>query len=610
MIKLSLFEKGIAFVSLTLLVQLAFVLALALLLRHSHEQVQHERSVREIISQLNKLSGTVDNASVGLTQQVMSPDAPDSEEFRRSYKQYLDKIPEQMQKLETLTKGTRRYKEMMELSETIGSGLQAIDKFRTAAISHSPQRDYLAMVLKDVLLTKTRQVNGLLESFEFDQQAEVKAESQSYDAVLYFLGLGVFANVLLAIFLMVAFTRGIAAKVDRIRSNSVRLSAGVPLQAPLEDAHDELGQLDSSFHEMAEFLSQSIRREQALITNAVDVILSLDKTGICLDVNPAVAVVFGISPEMIIGRRFLDIMNDENSETTLDSLLRATDQTELVETENQMKKKDGSMIECEWSARWSPEDNALFCVIHDISQRKQIERLKRDFVSMVSHDLRAPLSSIQLIMQNTVRGLYGALPDAANERITMATQSIERLISLVNGLLSMEKLESGELELDFVGIRADQVVVPAVHLMQGLASKQGLELTVDEHSNPYFYGDAERLIQVLVNLLSNAIKFSINSTPVKVSVTDSGNAVRFTVADQGRGVPAGLESKIFDRFQQVEASDESKLGGSGLGLSICKAIVERHGGTIGVHSNNGQGSVFWFELPTSSSDDLESDNDV
>lgn len=610
MIKLSLFEKGIAFVSITLLVQLGFVLALALLLRHSHEQVQHERTVREIISQLNKLSGTVDNASVGLTQQVMSPDAPDSEEFRRSYKQYLDKIPEQMRTLETLTKGTRRYKEMMELSETIGSGLQAIDKFRTAAISHSPQRDYLAMVLKDVLLTKTRQVNGLLESFEYDQQAEVKAESQSYDAVLYFLGLGVFANVLLAIFLMVAFTRGIAAKVDRIRANSVRLSAGVPLQAPLEDAHDELGQLDSSFHEMAEFLSQSIRREQALITNAVDVILSLDKTGICLDVNPAVAVVFGISPEMIIGRRFLDIMKDENSETTLDSLLRAIDQTELVETENQMKRKDGTVIECAWSARWSAEDKALFCVIHDISQRKQVERLKRDFVSMVSHDLRAPLSSIQLIMQNAVRGLYGTLPDAANERITMATQSIERLISLVNGLLSMEKLESGELELDFVGIHVDEVVVPAVHLMQGLASKQGLELTVREHSNPYFYGDAERLIQVLVNLLSNAIKFSPDNTPVEVSVTDLGNAVRFAVADKGRGVPAGLETKIFDRFQQVEASDDSKLGGSGLGLSICKAIVERHGGTIGVQSNNGQGSVFWFELPTASADDSEADDDV
>ncbi|CAN5185737.1 cell wall metabolism sensor histidine kinase WalK [soil metagenome] len=610
MIKLSLFEKGIGFVSITLLVQLAFVLALALLLRHSHEQVQHERNVREIISQLNKLSGMVDNASVGLTQQVMAPDPPYSEEFKRSYKQYLDKIPEQMQRLETLTKGTRRYKDMIELSETIGSGLQAIDKFRMAAISHSPQRDYLAMVLKDVLLTKTRQVNGLLESFEYDQQAEVKAESQSYDAVLYFLGLGVFANVLLALFLMVAFTRGIAAKVDRIRSNSVRLSAGVPLQAPLENAHDELGQLDSSFHEMAEFLSESIRREQALITNAVDVILSLDKSGICIDVNPAVAVVFGISPEMIIGRRFLDIMKDEDRETTLDSLLRATGQNDLVETENQMKRKDGSMIECAWSARWSAEDNALFCVIHDISQRKQVERLKRDFVSMVSHDLRAPLSSIQLIMQNAVRGIYGTLPDAANERITMATGSIERLISLVNGLLSMEKLESGEIELNFVGIRADEIVVPAVHLMQGLASKQGLQLAIADHNNPYFYGDAERLIQVLVNLLSNAIKFSPEHGPVEVSVTDVGNAIRFAVADKGRGVPAGLEAKIFERFQQVNASDDTKLGGSGLGLSICKAIVERHGGTIGVASNNGQGSVFWFELPNAISGDSEDDEDV
>lgn len=199
MIKLSLFEKGVGFVSITLLLQLAFVLALAVMLRHSHEQVQHERTVREVISQLNKLSGSVDNASIGLTQQVMSPDAPDSEEFKRSYKQYLEKIPVQMDGLLQLTKNSRHEKEMKELGDTISEGLQVIDKFRTAAISHTPQRDYYAMVLKDILLTKTRQVNGLLESFESDQRYEVQAESQSYQVVLYFLGLGVFANVLLSL---------------------------------------------------------------------------------------------------------------------------------------------------------------------------------------------------------------------------------------------------------------------------------------------------------------------------------------------------------------------------------------------------------------------------
>lgn len=596
--------------SITLLLQLAFVLALAVMLRHSHEQVQHERTVREVISQLNKLSGSVDNASIGLTQQVMSPDAPDSEEFKRSYKQYLEKIPLQMDGLLKLTRESRHEKEMKELGDTISEGLQVIDKFRTAAISHTPQRDYYAMVLKDILLTKTRQVNGLLESFESDQRYEVQAESQSYEVVLYFLGLGVFANVLIAIFLMVAFTRGIAQKVDRVRANSVRLSAGVPLQAPLEDAHDELGQLDHSFHEMAQILSESIRREQALITNAVDVILSLDKAGICIDVNPAVTTVFGFNQDQIIGRRFLDVMKDADKTSTMNALVKAVDENEPVEVENQMRKRDGSIIECGWSARWSPEDNAIFCVVHDISQRKQVERLKRDFVSMVSHDLRAPLSSIQLIMQNAVRGLYGTLPESASERIAMATESIDRLIGLVNGLLSMEKLEAGEMELNLVGIKAEEVINPAVHLMQGLASKKRIQLQVETGDNPYFYGDSERLIQVLVNLISNAIKFSPDDGEVDVSVRDLGNSVRFSVSDRGRGVPPGLETKIFERFQQVESTDDSKLGGSGLGLSICKAIIECHGGTIGVESNNGQGSVFWFDLPSASDDDDEIDEDV
>jgi PAS domain S-box-containing protein len=438
----------------------------------------------------------------------------------------------------------------------------------------------------------------------------VQAESQSYQVVLYFLGLGVFANVLIAIFLMVAFTRGIAQKVDRVRANSVRLSAGVPLQAPLEDAHDELGQLDQSFHEMAQILSETIRREQALITNAVDVILSLDKAGVCIDVNPAVTTVFGFNQDQIIGRRFLDVMKDADKTSTINSLVRAVDENEPVEVENQMRKRDGSIIECGWSARWSPEDNAIFCVVHDISQRKQVERLKRDFVSMVSHDLRAPLSAIQLIMQNAVRGIYGTLPEAACERIAMATESIERLIGLVNGLLSMEKLEAGEMELNLVGIKADEVINPAVHLMQGLASKKHIKLQVAPGDNPYFYGDSERLMQVLVNLISNAIKFSPDEADVDVSVRDSGKSVRFSVSDKGRGVPPGLETKIFERFQQVQSTDDSKLGGSGLGLSICKAIIESHGGSIGVESNNGQGSIFWFDLPSASSDDEIDDDDV
>lgn len=605
MIRLSLFEKGIAFVSITLLVQLAFVLALALLLRHAHEQVQHERAVREIISQLNKLSGSIDNASIGLTQQVMSPDPPDSEEFKHSYKQYLDNIPKQMVVLENLVNGSQRKKEMAELADTISEGLQLIEKFRVAAISHSSQRDYLAMALKDILLTKTRQINGLLESFQYDQQAEIKAESQSYDAVLYFLGFGVFANVLLAILLMVAFTRGIAKKVDRIRANAVRLSGGLPLQARLAGDGDELGVLDNSFHEMAEILTESIRREQALITNAVDVIMSLDKNGICLDINPAADEVLGIKAEALMGRHFLDVMKDAAKEKTLDALNRATEQHEPIRLENRMTKGNGVVIDCAWSAHWSEEDQAFFCVIHDVSQRKHIERMKRDFVAMVSHDLRAPLSSIQLILQSAVRGVYGGLPDKASERVGMAVDSVDRLIGLVNGLMSMEKLESGESELEISGIRADDVVVPAVHSMEGLASKADVKLVVDKHKNSYFYGDKERLIQVFVNLLSNAIKFSPPQGEIKVSIVETQKDLSFRIRDRGRGVPGEMQDKIFDRFQQVKLSDERELGGSGLGLSISKAIVESHGGTIGVESAVGEGSTFWFNIPLAHADEDE-----
>lgn len=134
--------------------------------------------------------------------------------------------------------------------------------------------------------------------------------------------------------------------------------------------------------------------------------------------------------------------------------------------------------------------------------------------------------------------------------------------------------------------------------VRGFAEQQGVKLAASEQSKAEIFADRDRLVQVLINLVSNAIKFSPKGGTVTLAVSEEDAGIRFNIIDQGRGVPEQLREAIFDRFKQVEEDDAKVKGGSGLGLAICKAIVERHGGTIGVDSQEGKCSTFWFRIPT------------
>jgi signal transduction histidine kinase len=265
--------------------------------------------------------------------------------------------------------------------------------------------------------------------------------------------------------------------------------------------------------------------------------------------------------------------------------------------ENRVRCKDRGVVDFAWSAHWSAQDQTLFCVARDISERKMIDRLKRDFVAMVSHDLRTPLTSIQMLLSLLEAEAYGPLNENGRENVAAAEASVERLIGLVNGLLDLEKMESGKLDLLRESWHVGDVLEPSLQAVRGFAFQQGVSVVVPVHADIEIFADRDRLVQVLINLISNAIKFSPRGGTVDLTVAEEPRWVTFGVKDQGRGVPPEMREAIFDRFKQVEHDDARVKGGSGLGLAICKAIVERHGGLIGVDSVEGKGSNFWFKLP-------------
>ncbi len=234
------------------------------------------------------------------------------------------------------------------------------------------------------------------------------------------------------------------------------------------------------------------------------------------------------------------------------------------------------------------------------SDLEAVDRLKAEFLAMITHDLRSPLSAVVGNLQLVLAGMVGEVPEKVNTTIQRSERSCKRLLQLINDLLDIEKLESGKFELSLGNVRAESVIISSVESLQGLAESTGIKLT-SETTDALIYADGDRLVQVLINLISNAIKFSPQDAVVTVSAKDAGRAVEFRVTDQGRGIPKSHLKKIFDRFEQVEINDAKLKGGSGLGLAICKAIVEEHHGEIGVESEEGKGSTFWFRIPLASS---------
>ncbi|HNB21468.1 MAG TPA: HAMP domain-containing sensor histidine kinase, partial [Candidatus Melainabacteria bacterium] len=234
--------------------------------------------------------------------------------------------------------------------------------------------------------------------------------------------------------------------------------------------------------------------------------------------------------------------------------------------------------------------------ILDVSERREVERLKKEFVSTVSHELRTPLTSIRGSLTLLNVGALGALPDQAMKVVNIAERNTIRLIGLINDILDIEKLESGKMDMVFQDVDISSVMERSFESVKTFADNNGVLLEMVP-SHVRVNADGDRLVQVIVNLMSNACKFSPKGATVTVRVDEIPNWIEVKVIDRGRGIPAKFKNLLFQRFQQVEASDAKRKGGTGLGLAICKGIIEAHGGTIGVDSEEGKGSVFWFRIP-------------
>jgi len=234
----------------------------------------------------------------------------------------------------------------------------------------------------------------------------------------------------------------------------------------------------------------------------------------------------------------------------------------------------------------------------DISERVRTDRLKDEFVSTVSHELRTPLTSIAGSLGLLIGGAGGKLPDQAMRLIGIAQTNSQRLVRLINDILDIEKIESGQGVFNFRRIETCILVKQAIEANRGYADGFGVRMRFKSALDvAELYADSDRLAQVVTNLLSNAIKFSERGGEVSIAIEKRGDSVRISVRDHGPGIPAEFRPRIFEKFAQADATDGRQKGGTGLGLSIVKQIVARLGGQVGFEDATGGGTVFYVDLP-------------
>ncbi len=726
--QLKLSHKGIILVSVPLIFATIFLAFLTYLLNQAEHEVEAQIRAKALVTEAGNLQKSFYDAGVAMAGYSITK----SPLFADRFDAILRQIPTILESLNSLVGDNPKQQQVLvELKSIAYSALKILKEAKNAVATD--EIDMAQMKARSVYKQAralTDKLKVTINDLTSDESMLVNKKSNQIDSKLQvkiFLAIGFLINIIIAVFLALFFSKGIGSRIEILTDNSIRLARGQELNA-LVSGNDEIAQLDKVFHAMAINLQEAMEKERAIVENAADVICSINSEGKFAAVSPACKELWGYTPDELVGRKFVDLVLNDDLAQTIQSARQVRQSKVTTSFENRTFKKDGSLVTVLWSAYWSERERSMFCVAHDITQRKlaeeaikaseerirtiienmlvglliitptgfveavnpaserifgvpakellgkhvlnlfseskfmnvdneydrkqfletfftkslnrvgefdaikllntdedfpveisltefniggnlkfmanildvserkELEKMKKEFVATVSHELRTPLTSIRGSLTLLSVGALGVLPEAVKKVVAIAERNTIRLIGLINDILDIEKLEAGKLDMVFDDLALSNVIERSQESVKSFAEQHGVNLIMAQ-TDIKVHADGDRLVQVLVNLLSNACKFSPKGGNVTVAVVDIPNWVEVRVIDQGRGIPAKFKNLLFQKFQQVEASDSRKKGGTGLGLVICKGIIEQHGGIIGVESEEGHGSTFYFRIP-------------
>jgi len=599
-LRLSLQTRGFVLVGFPLICQFIFICILLFFLWQTQEEIQRRAESRDLVAEVSTLHMHV----LGLTMAFNLPDSP-AGEARRTHE--IDSFVRQLQRVEQLA--SRKRNSDPDLDKLQQSTSELLTLFTRWRHTQFAPEDRHAMSFKfykatnQHFKTSATALNNIISKEEsiYAGNSPIVHTFRSEIKILFVVAAA--ASALGAIGLGCIFAMLISKPINHISANVRLLSQRTRLN-PVLSTGDDFAALDQVLHDVADSIELASGSARALIDNAQDLICSFNEDGTFLSTNKYAAVMLGFAPDELIGKQLAEITLPEDN-SVAQGEFEATRLASVQRSfELRLRRKDDSYIATRWCCFWSSTDNGLFCVINDITEQRRNERLKQEFVEMIRQELHEPLTA----MAGSLKIISEAVTEGGSADVTRRVQSmsrnIERLIVLVNALLGSQKFDTSQMQLKLEVCDLQLLVDEAADMMRSLAEAKKLTLELSTVSCSVVC-DRQKLREVLVNLLANAIKFTPPRTKISISFQEHQDQIEVKIIDQGPGVPVEYRESIFRDFEQAPAAQEFRQG-VGLGLAICKLIVEAHGGSIGVTSGSTAanfdqskqltGSTFWFRI--------------
>lgn len=494
-----------------------------------------------------------------------------------------------------------------ELREAMAEDPEAFDHIREVvrkaqrvytdpAISFNSKSDYIKRDFFALML-ELKPLIGQMQTVDERLSSIGPGEIQTrWLLITLFAALMLILSTFFSYLIAVILFRDIVGRLDTIQQNAHRVAMGTELIPVPKSDNDEIADLDKAFHDAAEIIADARRKEFAILEKSVNVLFTLDRGLRIAAVGESAKRSWHYEPGDLRARSLLSMMPENYAGLAKNVFELTITADKEQQFDGQIKCGDGSVRDVHFNVAWQAESKVFHCVAHDITERREIERHKQELIAIAGSALDSPLSAVSVTLSGLATKHEDAMNDKMKSMLQRASGNLQRLTRLIGDLLDIEQMDSGKIVLNRDRVDAKAICVSAIDAVNALANRMGVKVVAPEETAELM-ADRRRVEQIMVNLISNAIKFSPKGEAVTIGIEKLQDVVELSVSDHGPGIEVSEQQLIFDRFYQAKTKSDAPIKSTGLGLTICKVLVEAHSGQIGVDGAPGKGSRFWIRLP-------------